>query len=233
MNGAQPMMPRRPLHACFSGDPTCSGARMCRACLKESILAIVPGILQELQVSDPEVADRAFAAYVSAWERFHAHQEQNPAVAPRVIYTDMTPVLLARQPPPPPQPDPNPYNRPIEAPPSGAPRMSFQRVHEPPSAPAPPPPQQPPIDPYMQPRRASAGYEPSQHAAAQHHAAPPPPQQHYAPPAPQPQPPPSHAAAQQPVQELQPPQPPQPMRAEDIAAAMAPVPSAPVNGQGR
>ena len=205
-------------------------------------MAIVPGILQELQVSDPDVADRAFAAYVSAWERFHAHQEHNPAVAPRVIYTDMTPVILARQPQPPPQPDPNPYNRPIEPPPAGAPRMSFQRVHE-----TPPAPQQPPVDPYMQPRRASAGYEPPQHAAVQHHVAPPPVavQHHAPPPAPQPppQPPPQqqyappvqppHAAAatQQPAVHGEP-QPPQPMRAEDIAAAMAPAPSGPVNGRG-
>lgn len=158
------------LHACFSGSPTCSGAVMCQACLREWLMAVMPAAIAGARVTSREVAEGFYDGVMFGIQRMHDAMMNNPLVASRVHYTDMS-VLLQPEaqagayphaPPPmqqwpqserwpgpqqaPQAPPPHPYP---QAPPAYAypppPSRPAAPVAPPPPAPAPPPQERPKV----------------------------------------------------------------------------------------
>ena len=186
------------LHACFSGSPTCSGAVMCQACLREWLMAVMPAAIAGARVTSREVAEGFYDGVMFGIQRMHDAMMNNPMVANRVHYTDVS-VLLERQ------AQGNAFPPPMPSMPSGA--QGWPQGW--------PGPQQAPVAPSQAPQVPPAYAYP---VAPQPQPAPPPPPQRSAAPAP---------TSPQAPKAAPPASPPYPAKSPTAATSSAPRPSPP------
>ena len=85
-------------HHCFSGSLTCSGARMCGACMREFFMAVLPAAMAAGGFNRSEEQARAFYDGVAqGFQVLHRAMRDNPMVAPRVHRTNVTRLLQVQQ----------------------------------------------------------------------------------------------------------------------------------------
>ena len=85
-------------HHCFSGSMTCSGARMCGACMREFFMAVLPAAMAAGGFNRSEEQARAFYDGVAqGFQVLHRAMRDNPMVSPRVHRTNVTRLLQLQQ----------------------------------------------------------------------------------------------------------------------------------------